>query len=164
MNTEQPAIVTVPTELSRTDGWFDLSALMISGLAVWWLALKGVPVWAFIPGLILLAIFTLSGEPASDIPFVGAIAAGLRSKLGLRRAHEWVMAWWHYFLVRQWPDFQEWARARSQRMYVAVRRVRWIRWCMDGAVSRMQKANDRLRLPLWVPRRLRGRVASVPRV
>jgi hypothetical protein len=132
MNAEQPAIVTVPTELSRTDGWFDLSALMISGLAVWWLALKGVPVWAFLPGLVLLAIFTLSGEPAADIPFVGAIAAGLRSKLGLRRAHEWVQAYSHYFLVRQWPDFRVW---------VHTSRLTFVCW----AQPRLQAAHRRLR-------------------
>lgn len=112
-STEQSAIVTVPTELSRSDGFIDAAVLLGSGLAVWWLALKGVPIWAFIPVLLVLAIFVLTGEPAGDVPFVGAIAAGLRSKLGLRRAHEWVMAWAHYFRVRMWPDFKEWVRCQT---------------------------------------------------
>lgn len=108
MNTEQPAIVVVPTELGRQDGFIDSAVLLGSGLAVWWLALRGVPIWMFIPVLIALAIFVLTGEPAGDVPFIGAVAAGLRSKLGLRRASEWVMAWMHYFRVRQWPDFKQW--------------------------------------------------------
>jgi hypothetical protein len=127
MNTDQPAIITVPTQLNRTDGFIDVAALLGSGLAVWWLALRGVPIWAFIPILVALAIFTLTGEPAGDVPFIGMVAAGLRSKLGLRRASEWLMAWWHYFRVRQWPDFQAWVGATrdslASRIQPKVRQV-----------------------------------------
>lgn len=133
MSAEQPVIITVPTELNRSDGFVDLSVLLMSGLAVWWLALRGVPIWAFIPMLVLLAIFVLTGEPAGDIPFVGAIAAGLRSKLGLRRAHEWVMAYCHYFKVRQWPDFCRWFWATR----VGGRIRGWQVWASDYLGRRM---------------------------
>lgn len=164
MSTEQPAIIVVPTELGRQDGFIDSAVLLGSGLAVWWLALRGVPIWMFIPVLLALAIFVLTGEPAGDVPFIGAVAAGLRSKLGLRRASEWVLAWAHYFRIRQWPDFKAWTNERLQRMHVALKRVRWIGWVMGRTVPTMQRIHGRVRLPLWLSRRLRSRIAEMPQV
>lgn len=113
MKPEQPTIVTVPTELGRTDGFVDMAVLLGAGGLVWWLALKGIPIWAFTPFLVVLAIWTLTGEPAGDIRFIGAIAAGLRAKLGMRRASEWLLAWLHYFSVRLWPDkVMQWQNSR----------------------------------------------------
>jgi hypothetical protein len=114
MNTEQPAIVTVPTEMARQDGFIDSAILLGSALAVWWFALRGVPVWLFVPPMLCLSVFVLTGEPAGDVPFVGAIASGLRSKLGMRRAHEWCLAFLHYTAVRTWPDFRKWSNTTWQ--------------------------------------------------
>jgi hypothetical protein len=114
---EQSTIVTVPTMLGRSDGFFDMAVLLGSGLGVWWLMLKGAAVWWFVPLLVIVVILTLTGEPAGDIPFVGAIASGLRAKLGMRRASEWALAWLHYVRVRVLPDMRtqwQYSRLRSR--------------------------------------------------
>ncbi len=125
MSTERPVTIVVPTELSRADGFFDLAFLVGVGLAAWWLALRGVPLWLFVPVLGGLSIFVLTGEPAGDIPFLGALAAGLRSKLGLRRAHEWVEAWWHYTNVRTIPDFLNWSSTTWQNSRLKSKMPTW---------------------------------------
>lgn len=104
---QQPTLLTVPTELERTDGFIDLAVLVGAVLAVWWLCLKGVPIEFIAPFTVPLAIWVLTGEAAGDVPFLGAVAAGLRSLLGLRRAHEWLFAWAHYFTVGIWPIWKE---------------------------------------------------------
>jgi hypothetical protein len=125
MNTERPVTNVVPTELSRADGFFDLAFLFGMGLAAWWLALRGVPWWMFVPVLTPPSLEVLSGEPAGDIPFLGALAAGLRSKLGLRRAHEWVAAWLHYTRVRTWPDFLNWSSTTWQNSRLKSKMPTW---------------------------------------
>jgi hypothetical protein len=62
-----------------------------------------------LPLPIVGAICLMTSAGAGDLPVIGGLAAGLRSKLGLRGAHEWLAAYWHYFRVRQWPDFQHWS-------------------------------------------------------
>lgn len=111
--TEQPTIVTVPTMLGRSDGFFDMAVLLGSGLGIWWLVLKGFAFWWFVPVVLIVVVMTLTGEPAGDIPFIGAIASGLRARLGMRRASEWALAWTHYFRVRIWPDMRlQWQNSR----------------------------------------------------
>lgn len=148
MKPEQPAIVTVPTELGRADGFIDMAVLLGAGGMVWWLALKGIPVWAFIPALLVLAIWVLTGEPAGDIRFVGAIASGLRAKLGMRRASEWLAAWLHYFSVRIWPDkVTQWqnSRLRSKiRTLTSSPRLRTLSTALH--INRPQ----RLCMPSWL--------------
>lgn len=159
----RPVVVTVPTELGRSDPFADLSVLVVAALGTWY-AFNMHLVWLAVPGLIGAAIWTLTGEPAGDVRFIGAIAAGLRSRLGLRRAHEWALAWAHYSTVKTSPNFKRWADARLQRLQVVLKRVRWIGRTMDWSVSTMRQGRNRLRLPLWVSRRLRSRVAHVPGV
>lgn len=82
----------------------DLAVLATSVLAGWY-AVQEMRV-PLAPVLILLspvALWSLTGEPAADVGWVGSIAAGLRSKFGLRRAHEWLLAWAHYFRLAIWP-------------------------------------------------------------
>lgn len=104
---EQAPVHTIPTELERQDAFVDLAALAGVVLVAWYLLLHDAVWWAA-PFVVVVAIWTLTGEPAADVPYIGAIASGLRSKLGLRRAHEWVQAWWHYFQVRTWRDWRAW--------------------------------------------------------
>lgn len=119
---ERPLTVVIPTELERSDAFVDGALLAGTVLVAWWLALRGLGVYA-VPVVLCVGVWTLTGEPATDVPFIGALAAGLRNTLGVRRINEWFMAWWHFFRVRTWPDFrtaclrrrdnlQRWIRAR----------------------------------------------------
>lgn len=159
----RPVVVTVPTELGRSDPFADLSVLVLAALGTWY-AFNMHVVLVAVPALICAAVWTLTGEPAGDVRFIGAVATGLRSRLGLRRAHEWALAWAHYLTVKTWPDFKRWADARLRRMHVALRRVRWIGRVMGWTVPTMQRIHSRVRLPLWLSRRLRSRVAEMPQV
>lgn len=103
MNDDRPTLITVPTELERADVFWDLAALFITVIIVWQFWLADVSILWMLPLILLVAVWSLTGEPATDVPYVGAIANGLRSKLGLRRAHEWVLAFLHYFRLAVWP-------------------------------------------------------------
>jgi hypothetical protein len=123
---DQPQHVhTVPTELERSDGFIDFAVLFAMILVVWDLALHGVPLWASLPFVIIAAVWTLTGEPAADVPYIGAVAAGIRSKLGLRRAHEWVLAYLWYFRVAVWPEWR--TRWQNSRLWCAMAPT-WRRW------------------------------------
>jgi hypothetical protein len=117
---ERPAIHTCPTELERSDGFLDLAALAGAGLAVWWLALKGIPITFIAPFTLPFALWVLTGEAASDVPFLGAVAAALRSKLGLRRAHEWLFAWTHYWKLAVYPVWRSNCVAFSQSTQLRI--------------------------------------------
>ncbi len=102
---EAPAAQTtlvVPTELEREDAFADIAVLFGAGLVTWWLSLHGLAALG-IPIVLGAVVWTLTGEPVTDVPYLGALAASFRSRLGLRRAHEWVQAWWHHFGVATWP-------------------------------------------------------------
>lgn len=104
MSDERPSpIHTVPTELDRSDGFLDLAGLATTGLVAWQLIIYGAPWWAMIPPTLVVAVWVLTGEPAADVPYLGALAAGLRSKLGLRRAHEWIFAAFHWWQLAVYP-------------------------------------------------------------
>lgn len=131
MSTERVATDTwtVPTEMSRSDGIADLMAILGSALLAFWLVLYvSIPVWILAPIVLAVAVFVLSGEQAGDIRVIGVVSAGLRSALGLRRVHEWLFAWAHYFKIRQWPDFKVWVRTTTamlmQRVQARVSAVR----------------------------------------
>lgn len=120
---DRPATVTVPTELERADAFWDFAVLAASALGVIWLLEHGVPWPALVPALIPLALWTLTGEGSADIPYIGNIAGGLRSKFGLRRAHEWVLAYGHYFKVRMWPDWKD--RCEASLRSARRRTIEW---------------------------------------
>lgn len=120
MTDDQPETITIPTELNRADGFYDLAALFGSGLMAWWLVSVGAPLWLPVPFVLLIAVWTLTGEPAADVPYLGVVASVLRSRLGLRRAHEWLLAWGHYFRIRTWPDFKEWTAATGSRWQLTM--------------------------------------------
>lgn len=106
---ERPDLLTVPTELDRQPPWIDLAVLALAAIVVRWLWGFGANWLVLAAGsvvVVLVALYTLSGEPATDVTGVGLIATGLRSKLGLRRAHEWLMAWWHFFRIKTWPEWR----------------------------------------------------------
>lgn len=122
-----PTLLTVPTELERTDGFMDLSVLVGSLLGIWWLNLKlGIPFELSLPCLVPMAIWVLTGEAAGDVPFLGVLASGLRSALGMRRAHEWVFALWHFYVVAIWPIWRQRCGTflRSTRLRITALRLR----------------------------------------
>lgn len=132
---DRPAVIVVPTELDRRNPFYDLAALAFVIIAVKYLSLYGLHWWAT-PVAILVAIWALSGEPAEDVAFVGIIATGVRGKLGLRRAHEWLFAFAHYWYVAVRPRWKEqWhnSRLRSAMVRTSTRlpklpRVSGARW------------------------------------
>lgn len=143
MNDLQPETITVPSELERGDGFVDLAALFASGLGVWYGVLHGVPLLLMAPVVVLIAVWTLTGEPAGDVPYLGAIAAGLRSKLGLRRAHEWALAYGHYVRLVEWPKGQE--RWQRSRLRSAMRTsIPWLRLPSGSGARLLSK-----RLRFW---------------
>lgn len=107
---ERQETITVPTELQRSDPVWDI----VIGLAMVLVVIQcikphdmggfGLPWYVLMPLLLPVAIWVMTGEGAADIPYLGSVAAGLRAKFGLRRAHEWVLAYKHYVEVRIWPD------------------------------------------------------------
>ncbi len=113
---ERPQLVTVPTELDRTDAFYDCALLAGSVLVLWDAVLNGVPWQWLVPPVLVVAIWTLTGEPAADVPFIGAVAAGLRSKLGLRRAHEWLLAFGHFYRVVIWPQWRHNAASAARNL------------------------------------------------
>jgi hypothetical protein len=75
------------------------------------------------------------------------VAAGIRSKLGLRRAHEWLLAYVHYFKAAQWPPIQTNLETRWQnlRLRSAIRtRLPWLRLPNVSGVRQLSK-----RLQFW---------------
>ena len=113
----RPPVITVPTELDRRNAFYDLSALALVVITVKYLSLYDLH-WYAAPLVLLVGIWALSGEPAEDVAFVGVIATGVRSKLGLRRAHEWLFAWWHYFSVATLPRWR--TRWQNSRLRSAI--------------------------------------------
>jgi hypothetical protein len=112
MPDERSAVITVPTELDRHSPFYDLAALGMTVVIVRWLSQFGLQ-WYALPLVLVVAAWTLSGEPATDVPFIGMIASGIRNKLGLRRAHEWVLAYVHYVNVAVVPRSREqWQNSR----------------------------------------------------
>jgi hypothetical protein len=103
---ERPTIVVIPTELERQSAYYDLAALGFSAIAVGWLKSNNLEWWWALPLVVIIGLWTLSGEPAADVQGVGVIAAGLRSKMGLRRSHEWLLAWGHYWKLAVWPEWK----------------------------------------------------------
>lgn len=106
MPDERSAVITVPTELDRHSPFYDLAALGMTVVVVRWLSQFDLQ-WYAMPLVLIVAAWTLSGEPATDVPFIGMIASGIRNKLGLRRAHEWVLAYVHYISVAVVPRSRE---------------------------------------------------------
>lgn len=143
---DQPQTITVPSELERGDGFLDLAALAFTGLAVWYGFLHDVPVWLMLLPVVLVAVWTLTGEAAADTPYLGAIAAGLRSKLGLRRASEWALAYLHYFQVAERPRLEhKWQTSR-----LGSKIATWRCWQSLRKLSGVRLNSRRLRS--WRPR------------
>jgi hypothetical protein len=128
---ERPDVVTIPTELERSDAAWDIAV----GLGVLLGAVYcvkppdmgglGLP-WPFlIPPLLPVALYVLTGEYAGDLPWIGGVASGLRSKLGARRAHEWIQAYGWYARVTLIPNGRDWCR-RSYR-FIRRQTFRWRR-------------------------------------
>ncbi len=101
---QAPITHEVPTELERADAFYDMAiaaiTLIFSYSAV---ATYHVPVLLVALPVLFAAVYTLTGEAACDVSFIGPVASGLRSKLGQRRITEWVAAWHHYFSIAVLP-------------------------------------------------------------
>jgi hypothetical protein len=105
---ERPLLVTVPTELGRENAARDVGIFVFSVLGAWMLMDNlGAPAWLVWPPVAAISLWALTGEPASDVGFIGGTAAALRHRFGMRRAHEWVGAYAHYFRLRVWPDWRD---------------------------------------------------------
>jgi hypothetical protein len=128
-------VITVPTELEHQHPFYDLAGLALAVVAIKWLSNFDLQWWVGIPIVLAIGTWTLSGEPATDVPFIGAIASGVRSRLGLRRIHEWLLAYAHYARMRTLPDGRDTCRASlkwCRRQTTALRhqpsaRIRWSR-------------------------------------
>lgn len=103
---DKPELHVIPTELDRQDVYYDFAALATGVLIVWWMILNGLGPWGSI-AVVLIGVWVLTGEAAGDVEHVGALAAGLRSKFGLRRAHEWVLALAHFWHLAVWPVWRD---------------------------------------------------------
>jgi hypothetical protein len=146
---EQPTF-TIPTELERRDGWLDITILGGAVLAIWQLSLGlylpfvgklTLPLTVTIPLAIPVVVEVLTGEPAGDIQYIGALATGMRSALGLRRAHEWVFAFLHYTRVVQYPA----AKVRCVRfLRLAQKRI----WAWRARLIEVMRQR-RLQRHLW---------------
>jgi hypothetical protein len=119
---DRPATITIPTELERADAFWGFAVCATTVLAAKTALEWGVPwPWLVLPVLVVM-VWWLTGEGAGDTPWIGAIAAGLRSKLGLRRAHEWALAFSHFFEVRIIPDWRAWAASSPSKPVAPVYR------------------------------------------
>ena len=116
-------MVIVPTELERSDAAFDIAVGLAVLLGVVYcvkppeLGGLGLPWPVLIPPLLPVALYVLTGEYAGDLPWIGGIAAGLRSKFGARRAHEWIGAFGHYSRVTLIPNGRDRYDAERRRIY-----------------------------------------------
>ena len=136
---ERPSVITNPTELARSAGFWDRAMLAAALLAVaycwleqYWLLLNVVIVPAA-----LVALDVMTSELATDFPWgIGSVAAGIRSKLGLRRGHECLLVLGHYWRVRYWPVW----RANCVAAYRSARRQ---------TTAWRTMMNDSVRLRLW---------------
>lgn len=100
----------IPTQLERSDPFWDIGAGIGLVLVGKYLSDHGVSLWWMLPIALPVAAWVLTGEALTDVPFLGAIASGLRTRLGQRRVHEWALVIAYYFTIRIWP---EWTRAWS---------------------------------------------------
>lgn len=116
MSDDRPIIHTIPTHLDRQDAYFDGAVLAGAVLGSWRLWQLGIPVPVLVVPLLPILLWYITGESAADVPGIGNIAAGLRSKLGLRRAHEWALAAWHYFVVAVWPIWRAWIERKRHAL------------------------------------------------
>ena len=125
MNDQTPALLTVPTELERSDGLTDLIVLIGAAPVVWECANLGIPLWVPAPLAVPLAIWVLTGEAAADLPWIGGLTFALRNAFGLRRAHEWVFAAAYFWRIAAYPVW----RSNCVAFYRSVRRrtTRWLR-------------------------------------
>lgn len=156
---DAPVLYLVPTELGRSDAFADLAALAGVALAAWWFAQRGVPLWLCFSPTLPIAFECLTGEAAEAVPFVGAIAQGLRAAFGHRRAHEWVLAWAHYFGVVVWPKI-----TKRCGLYWKSSRRRIARWLVLLSVRTQPMRSRVSSWGLVIRYRLSRRLASWRRV
>jgi hypothetical protein len=147
-------LVSIPTELERQDARRDIGILLFSVIFGWTAVdTYGVPLVVVVVLLSPVALYCLTGEPAADVGFVGDIAAGLRHRLGQRRAHEWLVAAAHYYTVAVYPVWRRnclafWNYSRQQMSL-------WLQHLNEASRSRLSRGYSwvyRIR-PNWSVRR-----------
>ena len=104
MDGDRPRLYVIPTELERQDAKLDIGILLVV-LVFGWKAIDDYGVsWAPVLAVwLVVGLWSLTGEPAADVGWVGNLAAALRSKAGQRRAHEWLLAYGHYWHAAVYP-------------------------------------------------------------
>lgn len=130
MNDERQTLIIVPTELERADNIVDIGLLALPVLAIWWtynnFGLTAALVMV-VPA-VLCWIYALSGEPLSDVRYIGAFASSVRHRFGWRRANEWLLAIGHFWYVAVWPIWQ----ARYEHQVGPNLRHRFVVWLIHG--------------------------------
>ena len=138
---EDPVIHVVPTELERKRLFPELVSFLVGLWLTYEMIQRDLGWWA-LPFDIVIGLWVLSGEAAADDNYVGALAAGLRSKLGQRRLHEWLVAAAHFWRVAILPV---WRRA-CEALWRSIQRA---------TIALLRRANaamrcSLLRVSLWV--------------
>lgn len=122
---ERPALYTIPTELERADAYMYVAGPLALGIAGWYFARLGIHLaWLIPPGLAVM-LWMLSAEPVTDLDGIGTVATWLRSKLGLRQVHEWVLAFLHFWRLAVWPVWR--SQCEASFLSTRLRTTRWLR-------------------------------------
>jgi hypothetical protein len=126
-------IIEIPTELERSSEFLEYTVAAVAILSTLWMLNNGhvLPFnpWYIIPPVLLVAgTWVLTGEAATNWQGVGSVATGLRNRIGLRRADEWIQAFAHYVHLVHVPVWRAacvacWqsSRRRTMRMLRASR-------------------------------------------
>ena len=131
-------IIEIPTELERSSEFLEYTVAAVALLSTLWAinnaAILPFSPWYVIPPMLLVAgMWVLTGEAATNWQGVGSIATGLRNRIGLRRAHEWIQAFAHYVYLVHVPVW----RAACVAFYQSsrARTTRWLQRSRDGINS-----------------------------
>jgi MFS superfamily sulfate permease-like transporter len=103
----RPVVITIPTELDRSDAFIVLSVAAAVFLGCWWALQTGFPVALVAIVARVAGAWMLTSRSATEVRFIGSIAVFLRNKLGERDAHEWVLAFAHYVRLVHVPRWQQ---------------------------------------------------------
>jgi len=131
-------IIEIPTELERSSEFLEYTVAAVAILSTLWMLNNGhvLPFnpWYVIPPILLVAgTWVLTGEAATNWQGVGSVATGLRNRIGLRRAHEWIQAFAHYVHLVHVPVWRAWCVAFWQSSRQRITRM--LRASRDGINS-----------------------------
>jgi len=123
---DKPVVITTPTLLRRVDPFWHVFAAAVAAVVSKGLVDNyGVPWPVLILPLLAIALWSLTSEEATDMRYIGWLASLLRSRLGQRRIHEWVLALAHYWRVAAGPRLKE--RCSAHWQLSRRRTTAWLR-------------------------------------